>query len=143
MGLASDALANLFTGGAFSYSGLANASYPIFRAGAGRANVAYATAQRDALLASYELAIQSAFRDVSDGLARQGTIGEQLRAQQVVTDAAADTYQLVEARYRGGIDPFLNSLDAQRSLYSAQRTLVATQLTDALNKVRLYRALGG
>ena len=95
------------------------------------------------MLAGYELAIQSAFRDVSDGLARQGTIGEQLRAQQVVTDAAADTYRLVEARYRGGIDPFLNSLDAQRSLYSAQRTLVATQLTDALNKVTLYRALGG
>jgi multidrug efflux system outer membrane protein len=34
-------------------------------------------------------------------------------------------------------------LDAQRSLYAAQRTLVSTQLTRAVNRVDLYRALGG
>ncbi|MDE8453415.1 transporter, partial [Klebsiella pneumoniae] len=52
-------------------------------------------------------------------------------------------YRLSEARYRGGIDSLLQSLVAQRSLYSAQRTLVTTQLTGATNLVTLYRALGG
>ena len=50
---------------------------------------------------------------------------------------------LTDARYRGGIDTFLNSLDAQRSLYTAQRNLVATQLVGASNRVTLYRVLGG
>ena len=57
--------------------------------------------------------------------------------------AAADTYVLTEARYREGIDPFLNVLDAQRSYYAAQRTQALGRLTAALNQVDLYQALGG
>lgn len=143
LGFASDALRTLFTGGAFSYSAAPSLSYPIFRAGAGRAGVAYSQAQRDAALASYERAIQTAFRETADALARQGTIEAQFGAQQRFTNAAADTLTLVNARYQGGLDNFLSSLDAQRSLYTAQRTLVQTRLTGAVNRVDLYRALGG
>lgn len=143
VGFASDALRTLFTGGAFNYSVAPSLSYPIFRAGAGRAGVEFSKAQRDALLATYERTIQSAFRDVSDALARQGTIAEQTRAEQANLVAAQDTFRLTEARYRGGIDTFLTSLDAQRSYYSAQRRLVATQLVAATNRVTLYRSLGG
>ncbi|QAY78497.1 efflux transporter outer membrane subunit [Sphingosinicella sp. BN140058] len=143
LGLASDALTGLFSGGAFSWSAGADISYPIFRAGAGRAGVRLSEAQQQAALATYERAIQIAFREVSDALARRGTIGEQLRARTAQRDAAADTYRLTEARYRGGIDPFLTSLDAQRSLYAADRTLVATRLVAASNLVTLYQALGG
>jgi len=46
-------------------------------------------------------------------------------------------------RYRGGVDSFLTTLDAQRTAYQAQRTLVTTQLIEASNRVTLYRALGG
>ncbi|MEH3040273.1 MAG: efflux transporter outer membrane subunit [Sphingomonas paucimobilis] len=143
VGFASDALRTLFTGGAFNYSVAPSLSYPIFRAGAGRAGVEFSRAQRDALLATYERTIQSAFRDVSDALARQGTIAEQTRAERANLVAAQDTFRLTEARYRGGIDTFLTSLDAQRSYYSAQRRLVATQLVAATNRVTLYRSLGG
>jgi multidrug efflux system outer membrane protein len=143
LGFASSSLSSLFTGGAFSWSGGGSASYPIFRAGAGRAGVALTEAQRDAALATYERAIQSAFREVSDALARRGTIDAQLRANTTQADAASDNYTLSDARYRGGIEHFLNSLDAQRSLYSAQRTLVATRLVRASNLVSLYRTLGG
>ena len=80
---------------------------------------------------------------MSDALARQGTIGEQLRATEAQTAAAEDTFTLTEARYRGGIDTFLASLDAQRSLYQSQRTLVQTRLVAASNRVTLYRTLGG
>ncbi|MEO6215071.1 MAG: efflux transporter outer membrane subunit [Sphingomonas sp.] len=142
-GLASSGLSNLFTGGAFNYSVAPSVSYPIFRAGAGRAGVQQSEAQRDVALANYEKAIQTAFREVSDALARRGTIEAQTNAQRALMAAATTNYRLSEARYRGGIDTFLQSLDAQRSLYSAQRSLIATQLVAASNRVTLYRVLGG
>lgn len=143
VGFASTALRTLFNSGSFNYSVAPNASYPIFRAGAGRAGVAYSVAQRDAALASYEQTIQTAFQEVSDALARRGTITEQLAANRRFFEAAQDTLNLTNARYRGGIDTFLSSLDAQRQLYSAQQILVQTQLTRATNLVTLYRTLGG
>jgi multidrug efflux system outer membrane protein len=143
IGFASNALGALFTGGAFNWQAGGAASYPIFRAGAGRAGVDVSKAQHDAALATYEKAIQTAFREVADALARRGTISDQLNATRDLRAAAADNYQLSDKRYRGGIDSFLQSLDAQRSLYSAERTLVTTQLTRASNLVTLYRVLGG
>ena len=143
LGFASDALRTLFTGDAFNWSVSPQASYSIFNAGAGRANVALSQAERDAALAGYERAIQVAFREVADALARQGTIGAELDARRRAVAAAADTQRLVDARYRGGLENFLSSLDAQRSLYAAQRTLVAGRLAAASNRVSLYRALGG
>ncbi|WP_347091858.1 efflux transporter outer membrane subunit [Sphingomonas parapaucimobilis] len=143
VGFASTALTSLFSGGSFNYSVAPSVSYPIFQAGAGIANVQYSQAQRDAALATYEKAIQTAFQETADALARQGTIDDQLGANRRFLNAASDTYRLTEASYRGGVTPFLNTLDAQRSLYSAQRTVVATQLTAASNRVTLYRVLGG
>ena len=143
LGFASTSLTSLFSGGAFNYSVAPSVSYPIFRAGAGVAGVRYSQAQRDAALATYERSIQTAFRETADALAREGTIADQLRANQNFADAAQDTLTLTNARYRGGIDTFLTSLDAQRSYYTAQRNLIATQLVGATNKVTLYRVLGG
>jgi len=143
VGFASTALSSLFSGGSFNYSVAPSVSYPIFQAGAGVAGVRYSEAQRDAALATYEKTIQTAFQETADALARQGTIADQLGANRRFLTAAADTYRLTEASYRGGITPFLNTLDAQRSLYSAQRTVIATQLTAASNRVSLYRVLGG
>ena len=143
LGLASTSLAGLFNGGAFQWSPGSDVTYTIFQGGAGRANVRLTEAQRDAALAMYQRTIQQAFREVADALARRGTIGEQLRARQSQREAAADTYLLTEARYRNGIESFLGSLDAQRSYYSAQRTLVLTRLEAATNLVDLYRSLGG
>jgi len=143
LGLASGGLSSLFTSGAFNYSVAPSVSYPIFRAGAGVAGLRYSQAQRDAALATYEKTIQTAFQEVSDALARRGTITDQLSANRRLRDAAQDNFLLSDARYRGGIDTFLTSLDAQRTLYTAQRTLVTTELTRASNLVALYRTLGG
>jgi multidrug efflux system outer membrane protein len=142
LGLASSALSSLFTGGAFTATAGANASYAIFDAGGRRANVVVSEAQRDVALATYEKSIQTAFREVSDVLAVRGTIGDQLRAAHANTQAAADTAQLAEQRYRGGIDNFLANLDAQRSLYAARRQEVTVQQSRLENMVELYRALG-
>ena len=142
LGVASSTLGGLFSGG-FNWSAGADASYTIFHAGAGHANLHLSEAQRDAALATYEKSIQTAFREVSDALARQGTMADQLRAAEADAAAAADNYRLTDARYRGGIDNFLTSLVAQRDYYTAARTLVQTRLTAASNRVALYRALGG
>jgi outer membrane protein, multidrug efflux system len=143
LGFASSSLTGLLSGGAFAWSASADANYPIFRAGAGRAGVRLSEAQRDAAVATYQQTIQRAFREVADALARRGTIGEQLRARSAQTEAAADAFRLTEARYREGIDSFLSSLDAQRSYYAAQRILVLSRLGAASNLVDLYRSLGG
>jgi multidrug efflux system outer membrane protein len=143
LGFASSALGSLFTGGAFGFSAAANAGYTIFQAGAGHANVRLTEAQRSAALANYQHAVQTAFREVSDALARRATMDEQLGAAQRQQAAGADNYLLTEARYRAGVDPFLNVLVAQRSYYSAQQVLVQTKATAGHNRVALYQSLGG
>lgn len=143
LGFASDALSSLFTGGAFSATAGADASWSIFNAGGKAANVDVAKARRDAALASYEKAIQTAFSEVADALADQGTLASRLRSAEAFTEAASDTATLTEARYKHGIDSYLDNLDAQRSLYSARRSEVAVRLAAAANRITLYRVLGG
>jgi multidrug efflux system outer membrane protein len=143
LGFASTALGNVFSGNSFNWSVSPGVSYSIFQGGAARANVRLSEAERNAALAQYQGTIQSAFREVADALARRGTIDEQLRAQRANLAASEDNYRLSEARFRGGIDPFLQTLIAQRSLYGAERQLVSTRLTRAQNLVQLYRTLGG
>lgn len=143
LGFASNALGSLFDGNAFHYSVGGDASYSIFNGGGLQANVAVSEAQREAALAAYERAIQTAFREVADALADQGTLSERLRAAALGTSAAADTARLTEARYRFGVDSFLASLDAQRSLYAARQQEVAVRLALAANRITLYRVLGG
>jgi multidrug efflux system outer membrane protein len=143
LGIASSSLTGLFSGGSFGWNASADATYSIFRAGAGVANVRLNEAERDAAVANYQKAIQTAFREVSDALARQGTAGDELRAREAQRASAADNYRLSEARYRAGIDNFLLTLDSQRTYFAAQQTLVQMRLESATNLVDLYRALGG
>jgi multidrug efflux system outer membrane protein len=98
---------------------------------------------REIAVAQYEGAIQAAFRDVADALARRGTVGDQMEAQQSLVEATMETYRLSNARYAKGIDIYLNVLDAQRSLYSAQQGLIAIRLAKLVNQVQLYAVLGG
>jgi multidrug efflux system outer membrane protein len=142
-GLASSALSSLFTGGAFTWSVAPSATLPLFDGGANAGSLAYAKAQREVAVAQYQQAIQAAFRDVADALARRGTIDRQYAAQANLEAAARDNYQLAQARYREGIDPYLSTLDAQRTFYGARRSLASVRLVRADNLVTLYRSLGG
>ncbi len=142
-GFASTALSTLFTGGAFSYSVAPSISLPLFDGGANRGNLAYAKAQRDLAVANYQKAIQTAFREVADALARRGTIDAQAAAQLAYEKAAEDSNNLEAARYKGGIDPYLNALVTQRTLYSARQALASAELLQAQSLVTLYQTLGG
>jgi multidrug efflux system outer membrane protein len=141
-GLASASLSSLFSAGAFAWSVQPALLVPIFDGGANEANLEATLALREAATARYQKTIQTAFREVADALARRGTIDRQFDAQTRLVDAATDNLTLVEARYRQGIESFLGTLDAQRTLYAARRSLVQTWLVRAQNRVALYRALG-
>lgn len=142
-GFASAALDQLFDSRSYGHQASPRISQTIFAGGGAIAGVKQATAARDAALASYERAIQIAFRETADVLARAGTIADQEAADRDRVAAAADTAQLVEARYRGGIAPYLDLLDAQRSLYGAERAQVSTLRARAVNRIAIFRVLGG
>jgi multidrug efflux system outer membrane protein len=116
---------------------------PLFHGGANIANLDAAWAQKAGLVAAYERAIQTSFREVSDALALRATIQEQLAAQVALVDASQKAFELAQARYRAGVDTFLTTLVAERALYTAKDSLLATQLAALSNRVELYRALGG
>ncbi|HKI51579.1 MAG TPA: efflux transporter outer membrane subunit [Geothermobacteraceae bacterium] len=143
LGTASDQLGGLFQEGSMAWNFAPGVTLPLFTAGANRANLDVARTDRDIAVARYEQAIQTAFREVADALARQATIDDQLAAQQALTDASTASYQLSSARYRQGVDSYLSVLDAQRSLYDAQQQLIDTQLAKLDNLVMLYKVLGG
>jgi outer membrane protein, multidrug efflux system len=142
-GTASGELSGLFKGGSWAFTASSQLLQPIFDAGRNRAGLASANVSRDIAVAQYERAIQSAFREVSDALAGRATFGEQVRAQAAAAEATAVTYRLTDLRYRNGVASFLDLLDAQRSLFTAQQALVQTRLQALQNQVLLYRALGG
>lgn len=143
VGTASRSLTDLFSGNSGAWAFAPQLIVPIFDAGRNQANLDSAQAQRDIAVAQYEKAIQTAFREVADALAARGTLGEQEAAEQALVDAAQESYRLSELRYRQGIDTYLSVLDAQRSLYSAQQTLITTRLARVSNLVTMYKTLGG
>jgi multidrug efflux system outer membrane protein len=116
---------------------------PIFSGGSLRASLKVSEINRDIAVIQYEQAIQTAFREVSDGLVRRASLLEQLEAQRSLLESLTATFSLSESRYKEGLDSYLGVLDAQRSLYSTQQGLVATRLASQSNQIVLFKALGG
>jgi multidrug efflux system outer membrane protein len=141
-GLASAELLSLFSG-AGVWSIIPSLTVPIFDNGNNQANLDAAKAQQKVYLSTYELTLQTAFKEVADALARKGTIKEQLTAQQKLVEAASDSYMIANERYKKGVASYLDALDAQRTLYEAQKALIAVKLVEYENQQTLYRVLGG
>jgi multidrug efflux system outer membrane protein len=141
-GVASSELSDLFSSGSGAWSFAPQAVLPIFdpRIWSG---LKITKVQREIAVTGYERAIQTAFREVADALAVQGTVDQEVAAQQSLVNAVAETYRLSTIRYDKGIDSYLSVLDAQRSLYVAQQVLVGLRLAKFANQVRLYAVLGG
>ncbi|MBI6554489.1 solvent efflux RND transporter outer membrane subunit SrpC [Pseudomonas veronii] len=142
-GSASSDLDGLFNSGSDSWSFAPQISVPIFNAGKLRANLDYAEIQKDVSVATYEKSIQTAFREVADGLAARGTYGKQLRAQSELVDNYKSYFGLAQQRYDQGIDSYLTVLDAQRELFASQQKLLNDQFDQIDSEVKLYKALGG
>ncbi|MDY0187080.1 MAG: efflux transporter outer membrane subunit [Syntrophus sp. (in: bacteria)] len=142
-GWASEDLSNLFAGPAkiWNWGGMMTA--PIFTGGAVRGQVMSAEAIRQQALFNYRNTIQTAFREVEDSLIDQRRTREQLEAQQRQVDALRETARFARIRYDNGYTSYIEVLDAERSLFSAELTYAQTQgiLFSAL--VNLYKAMGG
>jgi outer membrane protein, multidrug efflux system len=142
-GRESTQLNQLFTPQSRAWSFVPSISVPIFQGGALEASLDVAKIEKQAAVAQYERAIQSAFREVADGLAARGTYDDQIVALEREVAAEQTSLELSELRFRTGVDSYLNVLTAQTNLYSAQQTLVSARLARLSNLVDLYRALGG
>jgi outer membrane protein, multidrug efflux system len=142
-GIASNELSGLFSNGSFAWSFAPQLLLPIFDAGRNQANLETAQLGRQVAVTNYEKAIQTAFREVSDALAGRATLGEQLRAQTAQAQAEEVRFRLADLRYRNGASSYLEVLDAQRALFTAQQAVVQVQLQRLQNQVTLYRVLGG
>jgi multidrug efflux system outer membrane protein len=136
-------LSDLFKAGSGTWSFAPQISLPIFAGGKNRANLDSAKISKDIDVAKYEHAIQTAFREVADALVQRSQYGQQVSAQEALVEATGESHRLADARFQHGADTYLNVLDAERSLYSAQQTLITTQLGQASNLVTLYKVLGG
>jgi multidrug efflux system outer membrane protein len=142
-GTLSPSLGGLFKGGSGAWSFAPQISLPIFDGGANAANLDLAQVQKRIEIANYEKAIQTAFREVADGLAARGTFDQQIGSLERNKNAQSQRLDLSQLRYRNGVDDYLTLLSAQTDLYTAQQSLVSVRLQRATNLVNLYKALGG
>lgn len=142
-GSESSSLSSLFKSGSAAWTFAPTLAAPIFDWGANRGRLRYAKAERDIAVATYEKTIQTAFRETADALARRGTIGEDVAANQANVTASEASLRLTVARYHKGVDPYLNTLVAQQNLYAAQQSYITARLALYANTVSLYEALGG
>jgi outer membrane protein, multidrug efflux system len=142
-GTASTQLSGLFKQGSTAWTFSPQISLPIFAGGANIANLDLAKVQKNVLIVQYEQAIQSGFREVADALAGRATLDSQVAADASLVEASSETFRLSNMRFTGGVDNYLGVLDAQRTLYTAQQSLVSVKLARLQNLVNLYKALGG
>jgi outer membrane protein, multidrug efflux system len=142
-GTLSPTLGGLFKPGSAAWSFAPQITLPIFEGGQNKANLDLATVQKNIQIAQYEKAIQTAFREVADGLAARGTYDQQIKALERNTFAEQRRLDLSDLRYRNGVDSYLSVLTAQTDLYSSQQSLITARMERLTNLVDLYKALGG
>lgn len=142
-GSASSSLGGLFKSSGTLWSFGPSITVPIFNGGLNQANLDIARIQKDIGIVQYQQAIQTAFREVADGLVAQGTYDHQLAVQQRDAASQQRRLELQTQLYQSGLDGYQDVLTAQTALYSSQTTLVNVRLNQLTSQVDLYRALGG
>ncbi|MYN18406.1 efflux transporter outer membrane subunit [Rugamonas sp. FT107W] len=143
LGYASPSLSGMFNGSQRTWSFAPQITQPLFNHGKLRAELRLAELRKSSAVAEYERAVQTAFREVADGLAGRATYSRQIEAQARVVSSAERRLALSRLRYDAGQDSRLELLDAQRLLYGAQQALLELRRNEFGNAVALYKALGG
>jgi multidrug efflux system outer membrane protein len=136
-------LSDLFKWSSRSWLLGAALSLPLVDGGRGRANVERSEAVLEEAVAIYRQDVLTAFAEVEDNLSGLRTLAEQAEEIDAAQAAAQRSSELADKLYRGGRSSYLDLLDAQRNLVSAQRTAVQLRSARALTTVALIRALGG
>jgi multidrug efflux system outer membrane protein len=141
LGLASQGLAGLFSGGAWSFQPLI--SLPLFDGGRTAAGVDLAQAREVVAVAEYERSIQVAFREVADLLASRLSLARQLDAARIFAQAQARRLEIAQGRFDAGMIGYLDVLEAQRDINSARQQAAQLRRAQLESTVQLYKALGG
>ncbi|HEX9788878.1 MAG TPA: efflux transporter outer membrane subunit [Candidatus Binatia bacterium] len=117
--------------------------WPIFDAGRIRANIEVRNARQEQALTAYEKTVLTAFEDVENALVSYAK--EQLRYRSLMDAVVANrrAVAMADELYKNGLIDFLNVLDSQRALYSAESDVAQSEAAMATNLVALYKALGG
>ncbi|ULA64822.1 MAG: putative Outer membrane protein OprM [Nitrospira sp.] len=142
-GLQSAEFANWFSGNSWNYSIGPSITLPIFLGGTNVARLDQAESRYRQMLESYQQTILQAFREVADLLVSLHTRAEQLARQREQLTAAQSAMTLATVRYRKGLVNYLDVLDAQRSVLTAETQVVLTERARLTDMVSLFKALGG
>ncbi|MGE4124078.1 MAG: efflux transporter outer membrane subunit [Pusillimonas sp.] len=142
LGFASGAMGGLFSGANRFWTFTPDLKMPLFSGGV-VGQLGLAEARKNMAVSQYEKTIQTAFREVADALAGEATYARQLDALRALETSAAESLKIANLRYENGIDSFLQVQAAEVTLYNAQRTFLQTGLNSLMNRVELYKALGG
>lgn len=142
-GVASAHFSDLFSGSSGIWSFGPRISIPLFSGGLASANLDRVHILKQIEAANYERTIQAAFREVSDALVSRKMVEKRIHAQTALAKAERERFVLSDARYKHGIDSYLNVLTAQRDLYEAEQRLIQIRFDQLTNLVTFYRALGG
>ncbi len=141
-GFASLGLSNLFSGANQNWNVSPQVSIPVLQPQAPGA-LAAARVRTNIAIANYERAVQTAFREVADGLAGRETFQRQRTAQGEAASVAQRRLMQTNLRFRAGVDSRLELLDAQRTEYTARQNLLEVRRAELSSAVALFRALGG
>ena len=142
-GTESAQLTQLATIPSLTFNLLAGLTAPIFEGGRLRSNLRLTKAQRQAALVNYQGVVLQAFREVDDALIAYQKNREQAAEEEKLVGAASAALDLANDRYSGGVATYLEVLDSERQLYSAQFSLAQTRGSILISLVQLYQALGG
>jgi multidrug efflux system outer membrane protein len=136
-------LGDILKSAARIWTGGLNLYLPIFDSGKLNSKVEQASAKQKQALASYEGAVQSAFREVNDALVNLRQNTERETALNTSQQAAKKALEISENRYQSGYSAYLDVLDAQRVYNDATLSYVQSRQVRLVATVELFKALGG
>lgn len=142
-GSQSQDFSDLFKNSTEVYQLLGGVSIPIFTGGRVGKQVDVARARAEQARYSYEQTVLQALREVNDALVGVRASRDVAAAQDRQTEALRSAYRLADRRYQNGISSYLEVLDSQRNLFTAELALALAQRQQLAAAVQLYKALGG
>lgn len=118
-------------------------SWNLFNGGATRAKIEENTSKADEALAGYRKTILTALQEVESAWVAFDRENERARLLETAVENNRRSVDLANKLYAEGLNDFLTVLDAERSLYSSQLSLITSRGRISTSLVSLYKALGG
>ncbi len=143
VGLQSVSAGDFLTGGSRFFTLGPTIRWPIFNAGRIRRNIEVQNVRREQALLAYEQTLLTSLEEVENALVAYNRIQARFRELAAAETANKRAVELAHDRYRSGLVDFLDVLDAERSLFTAQAQLAQSERAMSQSLVRLYKALGG